>query len=331
MPDQIQSVLEHLLSEIAAARPRFDVVYHNRELWENFVQRIRRKLQESLGLGELPDSVSGTLLAESRDNGTVSEDVSFEPEPGLLQRIRLTRPEGLEGSAPAVLLLQPLRPASDESEWTRLIGGLLELRLVVAVLDAPARDHFVGGDSARLAAACALLGRPYLGQLVRDDCAALSLLEHRDDIQSDKIAVVGVGDAAFRAAALSCLIPSTAATVCAGGISSFRALCTKAEPSAWDARMAALIPPGLLRYVDQGQILACGVPRPLLVTSSKRDPAVPVAGAMESVGYTKRTYKGFDVEERLVHHISDADVPLNDGIREIISSFLEEHLGEKPV
>ncbi len=324
MAENIQPIVERMLKQIAAIKPRFDVVYDNKVLWEHFAKPIRNKLLESLSIETMPESVTVSCIKETRHEGLVSSTLSVEADNFPSRTMGLAHREDLTAPAPAVLFLQPLTRLEPYEE--SLARRLLDAGCVIATMDVCAVEERGTEAFQQFFAASALLGQTYLGRLVFDDCVAFKALAQQENVDASRIAVLGVGDSSFRAAALSCLENETTATVCAGGISLFRMILSKRAVSSWLDGQSLLMPFGFLQYADHGQVLACGVPKPLLVTSSKRDPNIPIAGAMESVGYTRRIYAGFVAAENVTHHIEDTDQPLNDAIVDVIAEFLEEKL-----
>lgn len=129
-----------------------------------------------------------------------------------------------------------------------------------------------------------LLGRTLLGERVFDVDRAIDYLESRGDVDMSRLGLMGNSGGGTTTMNAAALLPRVKA----------------AMPSCATARIADSIAsihhcscntiPGVLQWLDMGDILGCIVPRPLVIVAGRTDSIFPIASARATYRHVKRIY-----------------------------------------
>ncbi len=169
-------------------------------------------------------------------------------------------------------------------------------------------------------------GKPFLYDTVWDVLRLLDYLATRNDIDAQRIGVIGFSKGGMEAYLAAALDERIAVAVPCIGVQSFRYAL---EHDAWQARaetfQAALdaaaqdakepvgaaflrkfydrVVPGIYTTFDGPQMLPLIAPRPLLVINGEIDARTPLPGVEECVTQAKNAYQKAKATERLAVHI----------------------------
>jgi len=240
----------------------------------DFGAALAGKIRSRLALLDLP-TPTAKALAKTTIGDLEIEKLGLETEPGITVPVRVIRKKGLTGRLPSVVYL---RDRSGESDSPALFARLAERGYAVASADvrgfgetwAP-RDvreqeetYFDprDGRDADFAYGASFLGRPLLGMRVQDAIGVVRYLRGRQDVDPQRVAIVGRGWASLIALYAAAVDPEISAAV-EGIPASYGAL---AKSELYD-QPAFFLLPGVLRDFDLTDVFAAVVPRPLLVVN----------------------------------------------------------------
>ncbi|MEZ0164282.1 alpha/beta fold hydrolase [Kineococcus sp. LSe6-4] len=148
--------------------------------------------------------------------------------------------------------------------------------------EAATYDLHAGPAEDAVAKALGVLGTSWAGMLAREDLLALELLAADPGVAAGGVGVLGLSGGGARAAITAALAREEerlAGTVGAVVVAAMVATLEEVLPEHLHCHTWALMTPGLGRVADWPQIVAAGVPTPLLVQFAARDALFPAAGA----------------------------------------------------
>jgi len=245
---------------------------------------IRQNLVEALGLARIPLFHDVTLVDRIVERDHVIEKIVYEATPGLPVPALLYIPKG-PGPHPAVV-----HPPGHWMEDAKLAAPIqrFNLRLVRNGIATLCYDTLGQGER-RIGwhqhgqLAPLLVGFTSLGLMVRDSLAALDILEARNDIDEDRLGMVGASGGGF-SSIFSSVIDERIKVAAISSIVNTHVsqIRDAAFGTGWDSWVDLCNQvPGLCTIGSIGDILACVAPRTLLVANAENDPAFPLEGARE--------------------------------------------------
>jgi dienelactone hydrolase len=130
-----------------------------------------------------------------------------------------------------------------------------------------------------------LLGRTMLGERVWDVSRAIDALEEFPEVDTQRIACMGNSGGGTTSYYAACLDERIGVVMPSCSISTFRA-SLGAVDGCDDNYL-----PGILRYVEMGDLAGLIAPRPLIIVAGRDDPVFPLAGAQEAFETIQRIYQ----------------------------------------
>jgi cephalosporin-C deacetylase-like acetyl esterase len=289
----------------------------HRERWEAEALMIKTRLEQRV-FGGFPRSVDWKMEPAEKSDGQDNREEKFVlyPEPGMPVPGVLVRRKDREGPLPTAVLVDPT--GKDATLEGRLARGLIDAGWQVLAIDLRATgETALKSETVRDAIDhnssewAVWMGRPLLGQWSWDVTRAIDYLVTRDDVDAQRLALVGSGAgslAAICAAALDDRIRSVAA---------FGALASFATPKPFAGHRMATFVPFLLDIGDTAQLAALLAPRRLIL-------ARPVNGQNEPLdqdaadlafSFTKFTYQWYSATGQLRVDFDFADDQLPASLR----------------
>jgi dienelactone hydrolase len=276
----------------------------HKEAWEAQALTMRARLRTEVfgDFPRLPRTLGRLGNSEEKDGYWVTSLV-LEPEPALALPGLLRFPSGPKGKLPACVLLH--NAGKDEALKYPLAAALNAKGWAVAALDLratgslrPPGDAIAGAPDHNSAEHAVWVGRPLLGQWVCDVRALLEWLVTQPRLQSDRLAVAGIGYAGIVA-------------LCAGGLLEDRITATavvdtpvtfltdKAYADGWTM---GLLAPGILRIGDIPHLAALSAPRQLIVTGGIDAAGGKLAGRQlaEAFAFAQAMYRLIGAKDRLL-------------------------------
>lgn len=140
------------------------------------------------------------------------------------------------------------------------------------------------------------LGRTLVGERVFDVDRALDLLWTRDDVDRQRVGVMGNSGGGTVSIYAAALLPRLrfAMPSCA--------FCGFATSIMAISHCGCNYIPSLLLDADMGDILGCFAPKPLVVVNGRTDDIFPIAGASAAMRQLRRIYAAAGAEQHL-HHV----------------------------
>jgi dienelactone hydrolase len=272
------------------------------EEWESTASFMRSQLRKLLGefpKARRPEARLGK--AETVEGITVTPLV-LEPEPGLALHAVLQKKPRDKGKAPAGVLLhldgktealkQPVVKALLEKGW-----ALLAPDLRASGESQPAGNAIAGAPDHNSAEHALWVGRPLLGQWVCDVQFLLDWLGTQPDLDRDRFAVVGVGQAGMVAVCAAALLDDR---IAAAALLDAPTTFVTEEAYGAGTRMGLLLP-GILRVGDVAHLAAACAPRRLLVSGgiTPQGAKVKEKELQEIYAFTAGVYKLLKKADRL--------------------------------
>lgn len=280
--------------------------------WEKKREEIRGILHECLG--EMPPRPQPprvkTLLRQQRAGYTL-EKLEIENGAGMAIPAYLVIPDGLEGPAPAILLLHWHSGDKDgvlfSSEGQNVLAPLLERRYVLMAIDANfngdrlgkgpggAVENLVGAQRDSLFKLNLWLGRTLWGMMLRDDQIALDYLASRPEVDPERIGATGMSMGSTGAWWLAALDERVKAVV---GVACFTRYEELIAHGQLRAHAIYYFVPGILRHFDTEAVVGLIAPRPMLALTGDRDPTSPPSGIRTLERKVKQIYRLYDAGDR---------------------------------
>lgn len=275
--------------------------------------RARTKITELIGLSRIAEAVPVRTPPATRTHGRQSdrlgtiEKISFESEPGSDLVGYLCLPHDAEPPYPTVICLQGHstgmhlsigRDFHDERTPITVEGdrdfalGALRHGFAALCLEQRSFGHRQERDQEAVSPhGChdatmhaLMLGRTLLGERVFDVDRGLDYLATRDEIDQDRIGVMGNsggGTVTVYAAAVLDRI-AFAMPSCA--------VCTFRDSIMAIYHCADNYVPGILPELELADVVGCFAPKPLVVVAGREDPIFPLPGVQESFAAISAIY-----------------------------------------
>jgi dienelactone hydrolase len=272
------------------------------EDWESSAVYMRSQLRKLLGEFPKPRRPEARFGKTEIVEGIGVRPLVLEPEPGLSLHAVLHAKPGGKGKAPACVLLhldgkaealkQPVVKALLEKGW-----GVLAPDLRATGESQPANNAIAGAPDHNAAEHALWVGRPLLGQWVYDVQFLLDWLGAQSDLDRDRFAVVGVGQAGVVALCAAALLDDR---VTSAALLEAPVTYVTEEAYAPGTRMG-LLAPGILRAGDIPHLAAVCAPRRLLVSGgiTPQGTKVKEKQLQEAYAFTAGIYKLHKKADRL--------------------------------
>ncbi|MFP4058754.1 MAG: acetylxylan esterase [Candidatus Brocadiia bacterium] len=277
--------------------------------WEARREGIRTRLQEALGLRPWPPRtpLEARVTGRAETEGYRLENVVFQSRPRFYVTANVYLPRGGPERKPAVVVVpgHAMKEAKNYELYRRAQLGLVRQGFVVLSYDP------IGQGERRRRGYAHLVGYPALmvgwtneGVITWDTMRAIDYLAARPDVDPARIGLTGNsggGENTFYAMPLEprvaagasfCFVCSYYAWVKDGGN---HCICNHL--------------PGILRHMEEFEIVGLCAPRPFLAGNGARDPIFPIAGTRRTMERARAIYAFYEAEER----IAQRDVPLPHG------------------
>jgi dienelactone hydrolase len=288
------------------ARGRLMSLHHpgTRSEWEEAVPRIRLALSTSLGLAELPPPQARNLRrvgVVDRDGYRI-EKLVYETLPGVEVPAHLYLPVPAEGKVPAILFVPGHWYAESKTKPDFQAFAITMAKRGFAVLSYDPFGQGERGISVRDHRRTELLavGIAQEAIVAFESLCAFDLLYGRPGIDAARIGMTGASGGGFNSWIVPALEPRIAATVSVVGTSDFLEQLRAVRSVDWfTAKEHCHYIPGLFRYANNHELLACVAPRPVMVISAHNDIGFPVTGQREVVQYGELLYTVLGSEGRV--------------------------------
>ncbi len=274
--------------------------------WLQLKQEQQQRLRHNI-LGGFPDApqCKRTLHRSLTHNGHSVEHWTFEPEPGILVPAILCLPHDVAAGdkRPAVLVVD--ENGKQAAVENGLVDALVSNGFAVLAIDyrgtgetagtVPSIEYGPGTPEYNLTNYSLFVGRPLAGMRVADIRCATDFLTSRNEIDAERISIVGRGRGALSAVLAASFDDRLGCVVADEFLTSL-----VFDEEFIDIGLDYLIP-RILTVADMPQLLAHVAPRPLLVSNpvDGRRRAVAVDECRRQLQYTAATYDVFGASDKL--------------------------------
>jgi len=281
----------------ARARDRLTSLEHpsTRARWEEAVPRLRRALAASLGMEKLPPAEPRNIRSVGvlERDGIRIEKLVYETLPGIQVPAHLYGPLSPPAKVPAILLVPGHWYAESKTKADFQAFAITMARRGFAVLTYDPFGQGERGISVRDHRRTELLAAGIAQEAIVafESLCAFQLLVGRPGIDPGRIGMTGASGGGFNSWIVPALETRIAATVSVVGTSEFLEQLRAVRSVDWfTAKEHCHYIPGLFRYADNHELLACVAPRPVMVISAHNDIGFPVPGQRDVVKYGERLY-----------------------------------------
>lgn len=291
--------------------------------WNTWRDAWRARLRERLGgVPTVPTPPRFVAAAPSNHQGYQRTYIEFESAPGVAVPAWLLVPTTLTGPAPAVIAVHGHGYGMDEVVGLNADGterlkpqgyhqdfavALCRRGMVVLVPELcgfgrrrELRVQADAPDSSMCHAAAwwgIMLGKPLLGQRVRDVLRAVDVLHALPEVDSQRIGIMGGSGGGAVTLFAAALDERFQATV----ISNY--FCTFKDSILALSHCHCNYVPGLLQDGESYDIAALIAPRPLLIQAGTEDPIFPLSGVIEAYEHVRAAYTGLGAADQLAKDV----------------------------
>jgi len=286
--------------------------------WRLWRDRLRGKLIDLLGLPRERGDLDPEILEEVQRDGYRRQKILLQTRPYVSMPVHVLIPDGLSGPAPVVLashghgsgaveIIGEPRTAEEarhiaELNYDYARQAVRQGYLVIAP------EQFAFGErrepaqieAGLMASSCRpaafwaqMLGQTVIGMRVWDALRCLDYLETRPEADMSRVAMIGLSGGGTVTTFTAALEERLKVAVISGYFCQWRASIL-AMP-----HCECNYVPGILRYVECGDLAGLIAPRPLLISAGDRDPIFPLAGVREAFSTAERIYSVLGVRDRL--------------------------------
>ena len=271
----------------------------SRSEWEAALPELRSKLARALGLDPMPQKtpLNARVTGKSQREWYTIENVVFESRPKFYVTANLYIPKDVELPAPAVVIVpgHAMREGKNYPEYQMAELGHVRQGFVVLSYDPigqgerrqPGYGHHLGYGSL-------LVGQTNEGMIVWDTIRALDYLVSRPEVDASRVGLAGNsggGENTFYT------MPFEPRFKAAG---SFGFVCSYEQWLRYGGGHCICNHlPGIVREMEEFEIIGLNVPRPFLFGNGSKDRIFPIAGTRRTRERIEKLYALFDIAERV--------------------------------
>ncbi|HUT33650.1 MAG TPA: acetylxylan esterase [Planctomycetota bacterium] len=275
--------------------------------WEGRRKGIAASLQGALGLSPWPERtpLNARVTGRAEREGYTIENTLFESRPGFFVTANVYVPKGGPERKPAVVVV-PGHAMPDGKNYTLYRTGQLALVahgcIVLSYDPIGQGERRLPGYSHTVGYPALLVGWTNEGFITWDTMRAVDCLVSRPDVDPKRLGLTGNSgggentfyampmEPRFAAGASCCFVCSYHAWVKDGGD---HCICNHM--------------PGILRHMEEFEIIALNAPRPFLAANGAKDGIFPIAGTRQTIERARKVYALDDAADRV--RLFEAELP----------------------
>ncbi len=269
------------------------------EQWEAQREPLRRELARSLGLDPLPPRTPLNALVTGRTERELYtiENVVFESRPRFYVTANLYLPKDVPLPAPAIIVVpgHAMKEGKNYPLYQMAMIGLARHGFVVLAYDPIGQgERRLPGFGHHLGYSLLLVGQTNEGIITWDTMRAIDYLCTRPEVDPERIGLTGNSggglnslyapaiDERIKVAASFCFVCSFEQWIRYGGN---HCICNHL--------------PGIVRHMEQFEVVGLIAPRPFLMGNGAQDPIFPIAGTRDTLRRAKSIYQLYGVPDRV--------------------------------
>ncbi|MBM4035743.1 MAG: hypothetical protein FJ291_28725 [Planctomycetes bacterium] len=288
LPDSANALRFNIEACLALCERRTDPA--TKEEWERRKGTVAAELQATLGLSPWPERapLNARVTGRAEREGYTIENVVFESRAGFFVTANVYAPKGGPERKPAVIVV-PGHAIPDGKNYNIYRAGQLALvahGFVVLSYDPIGQgERKLPGCSHAVGYPALLVGWTNEGFITWDTIRAVDYLVSRPDVDPKRLGLTGNsggGENTFYAMPLE---PRFAAGAACCFVCSFHAWVKDGGDHCICNHM-----PGILRHMEEFEIIGLNAPRPFLAANGAKDGIFPIAGARQTMERAAKVY-----------------------------------------
>ena len=317
--------LQFSLSSYESIRPSMSFSATNKAAARLWQKRVRSKLTELLGgLPSTRVALRAMILERKKLNNYTREKIVFQSRDNLSAFGYLLLPEKVSSPIPAIVCLPGHGRGCDDIVGITENGQQRETKsgyardFALQVVehgyaafaieqlafgcrrDDASRKKGAGQSSCQPAAGAALLfGQTMIGWRVWDVMRAIDYLLTRSEIDSSRIATMGISGGGTVSLFSAALDERIKVGVVSGYFNTFRDSILSLS------HCIDNYVPGILNYIEMYDLAGLVAPRGLFIESGVRDPIFPIHGSRAAVRKAQDIYSVFGAPNKIGHEVFD--------------------------
>ena len=308
-----------------------------RNAWMERQQTVKDKLMEIVGPFPEKTALNPQITGVIKKKGYTVEKIVYESMPGFYVTGCLFTPDGIKGTAPAILNVIGHEQESYKAELDQvIIHNLVKKGIIVFAIDPLGQGEHVQYFDPKIKFSsigysviehcyfgnqCFLSGSSSAKYFIWDGMRAIDYLLTRKNVDPERIGVTGFSGGGTVTAYLAAFDDRVKVSVpCSWSIATRRQLETK---GAQDAEATLLH--SIAKGITFEDLLEVRAPKPALMTFVSRDEYLCLQGAREAYREAKMAYGMFDRKDNLEFVEDDSKHWLTPKIRLAIYTFFMKH------
>ena len=297
-------------------------------------QEARSKVMESL-LSPPPAVPFNAKVISEQDRGTyVARKVVFNLTGDSRVLAFMLVPKS-PGPHPAVLLLhdhggkfdigkekvvepwdEPAEKMESAKQWVkecyggRFIGDELAKKgyvcFVTDMLNWSDRGGADGESQQAIASSMMHLGISYAGLIVHEDLRAAEFLSQQPEVDSKRIAAMGLSVGGFRTWQMAALSPHISAGVSVCWMSTYKGLIVPGGHQTIGQSAFTMLHPGLSHYLDYPDVASIACPKPMMFCCGDRDGLFPVQSIRDAFAKMRQVWDSQNAGDKLITKLYDS-------------------------
>ena len=170
------------------------------------------------------------------------------------------------------------------------------------------------------------LGMSFAGLIAHEDLRAAEFLATHAQVDSERVAAMGLSMGSFRTWQVSALSDHIAAGVAVCWMATVKGLMVPGNNQTGGQSAFTMTHPGLFNHLDYPDIASLACPKPMLFYNGKQDGLFPVPAVQEAYVKMRQIWESQNAGERLVTQLWDVPHEFNQEMQEAAFAWLAEQM-----
>ena len=150
------------------------------------------------------------------------------------------------------------------------------------------------------------LGASWPGLIAYEDMRAAEFLARQKEVDSTKIAAIGLSVGGYRTWQVAAMSPNIAAGVSVCWMSTYAGLMTPGSNQTKGHSAYSMLHPGLAQFLDYPDVASIACPKPMMFCNGNIDPLFPVQSIKDAYAKMQKVWNSQNAGENLVTKLYDA-------------------------